>query len=137
MRVLDDLAGQFDVLFKGQVAAVDHDGGETAVDAALAQLEAVAMVQMDGDGQIEAGGLFRVLNGGLDELHQVDVLGVLAGTGGHLQDQGSLLLHRGLGDALDDLHVVDVESADGVAAVIGFLEHLSGSYDRHVTHSFS
>ena len=92
---------------------------------------------MDGDGQVKAGGFLGVGDGGLDELHQVDVLGILAGAGGDLQDQGSLLLDRGLGDALDDLHVVDVESADGVAAVIGFLEHLSGSYDRHVTHSFS
>ena len=110
VRVLDDLAGQFDVLFKGQVAAVDHDGGEAAVDAALAQLEAVAMVQMDGDGQVKAGGFLGVGDGGLDELHQVNVLGVLAGAGGDLQDQGSLLLDRGLGDALDDLHVVDVKA---------------------------
>ena len=37
----------------------------------------------------------------------------------------------GLGDALDDFHVVYVESADGVAAFIGLLEHFLGIHDRH------
>ena len=38
-----------------------------------------------------------------------------------------------LGDALDDFHVVDVESADGVAAVVCLLEHFGRSYQCHDT----
>ena len=64
--------------------------------------------------------------GGLHQLHQVGVVGVGAGALGHLKDQGSIQVPGGLGDALDDLHIVDVEGADGVAAVIGLLEHFGG-----------
>ena len=39
---------------------------------------------------------------------------------------------RGVRDALNDLHVVDVESADGIAAVIGFLKHFFCSNEWHV-----
>ena len=46
------------------------------------------------------------------------MLGVGTSALGNLQDQGSTLFDSGLSDALDDLHVVDVESADGVAAVV-------------------
>ena len=49
VRVFDDLAGEGDVVLEGLAAAVDHDGGEAAVDAALAKLKAVAVVQMQGD----------------------------------------------------------------------------------------
>ena len=118
VRILDDLAGQGDVLLKGQVAAVDHDAGEAAVDAALAGLKVGAMVQMHHDGQI------GVLNGGLDHLHEVDVLGILARARAHLQNEGGIFHLGALGDALDDFHVVDVEGADGVTALVSLFEHL-------------
>ena len=130
VRVFDDLAGERHVLLVGSVGAVDHHGGEAAVDAALAQLEAVAVIEMYRDGQS------RLDDGRLDELHEVGMVGVLAGACGHLQDQrGALLLGR-LGDALNDLHVVDVEGADGVAALVGLLKHLFCRYDRHDLLSF-
>ncbi len=131
MGVLDDLLGQSDVVLEGLGGAVDHDGGEAAVDAALAQLEGVAVVQMHADGEIEASGLLSVLDGSLNQLHQVGMLGIGARALGDLKDQRSMLLNSSLGDALDDFHVVYVESADGVAAVVGLLEHLFGSYDCH------
>lgn len=34
-------------------------------------------------------------------------------------------------DTLDDLHVVHVEGADGIAAFVGFLEHFGGGNKRH------
>ena len=131
MGVLDDLLGQGDVVLEGLGGTVDHDGGEAAVDAALAQLEGVAVVQMHADGEIEAGGLLGVLDGSLNQLHQVGMLGIGARALGDLKDQRSMLFDGSLGDALDDFHVVYVESADGVAAVVGLLEHLFGSYDCH------
>ena len=81
--------------------------------------------------------LLGVLHRRLNELHEVDVLGIAAGALGHLKDQGSLEVDGGLGDALDDLHVVDVERADGVAAVVRFLEHFGSRYDSHKSYSFS
>ena len=89
------------------------------------------MIKVHRDGQVETGGLLGVLNGSLDELHEIDVLGIGPGAFADLQDEGGVLLDGGLGDALDDLHVVHVERADGVAAVVGLLEHLFGGDDCH------
>ena len=126
MSVLDNALGDLDVLLEGLGGSVDHDGGEAAVDAGLAGLEGVTVVQVQGDGDLGA-----LDDSGLNQLHQVGVVGVGAGTLGNLQDNRSLLLLAGLGDGLDDLHVVDVESADGVAAVVSLLKHLSSINQRH------
>ena len=131
MGVLDDLLGDLDVLGKGLAGSVDHDGGKAAVDAGLAGLEVGAVVQMQNDGDLGA-----LDDSGLNQLHQVGVVGVGAGALGHLQNHGSLLLAAGLGDALNDFHVVDIESADGVTAVVGLLEHFGRSYKSHWNQSF-
>ena len=117
MGILHHLTGQGNVLGKGLGGGVDHHGSEAVLNAGLAQLEAVAVVQMQGDGQ--AG----LDDGGLHQLLQIGAVGIGPGALGHLQDQGGLQLGSGLGDALNDLHVVHVEGADGVTAVIGLLEH--------------
>ena len=126
MGVLHDLLGDLDVLGEGLAGGVDHNGGETAVDAGLAGLEIRAVVQVQGDGDVGA-----LDDSSLHQLHQVGVVGVGAGALGNLQDQGGLQFLSSLGDALDNLHVVDVESADSVAAVIGFLEHLGSGNQCH------
>ena len=38
----------------------------------------------------------------------------------------------GLGDALHNLHIVDIESADGVTTVIRLFKHFFGSYQWHI-----
>ena len=81
------------------------------------------MVQVDADGQP------RVLHGGLDELHEIDMLGIFPGPGGDLEDQGGTHLGGGFRDALDDLHIIDVERADGIAALVGIAEHFGRSND--------
>ena len=129
--VLHHLAGDLDILGKGLGGRVDHDGGKAAVDAGLAGLEVGAVIQMQHDGDIGAGRYRR-----LHQLHQIGVVGVGAGALADLQDHGSVLLLAGLGDALYDLHVVDVECADGVAAIISLGEHFLGSYQCHVKVSF-
>ena len=126
VRVLDDLLGDLDVLGKGLGGGVDHNGGEAAVDAALAGLKVGAVVQMQNDGDIGAANY-----GSLDQFDQIVVVRVGASTLGDLQDNGSVLFLAGFGDALNDFHVVDVESADGVAAVVSLLEHFGCSYQRH------
>ena len=126
VRVLDDLLGDLDVLCEGLGGSVDHDGGKAAVDAGLAGLKVGAMVQMQDDGDIGAAHDSR-----FDQLDQVVVVRVGASTLGDLQDNGSVLFLAGFGDALNDFHVVDVESADGVAAVVSLLEHFGRSNQRH------
>ena len=126
-----NLLGQSDVLLKGLGGSVDHDGGEAAVDAALAQLEAVAVIQVQSDGNLGV-----LDNSRLNQLHQVSMVGVGPGTLGNLQNDGALQLAGSFGDTLDNFHVVDVESTDGVAAVVGLLEHFFRSYERHWNQSF-
>ena len=54
--VLDHLAGHLDVLLVGVVRAVDHDRREAGLDARLAQLEGVAVVQVQGEVELAALG---------------------------------------------------------------------------------
>ena len=85
------------------------------------------MVEMDADRN-----LGRLGESGLDELHDVNLTGVFTGTGGNLKNNRGFFIRGSLHDALDDFHVVHVEGADGVVAVIGGLEHFFGSNKRHV-----
>jgi hypothetical protein len=62
------------------------------------------------------------INDGLE----VAVLGVFPGASGDLENQRRLLLADCLNDPLRDLLVVDVERADGIAILVGHLEHLLG-----------
>ena len=118
--VLNDLFGQRDVLFIRQGGTVDHHGGETAVDAALAGLEIRTVVKVQRDGKT------GLLLGSFDQLDKIGVVRVGTRALGNLQDQRRIQLFRRFGDALDDLHVVDVERADGIAALVGVFEHFGG-----------
>ena len=126
--ILHHLAGKLDVLLEGLGGGVDHHGGKAAVDAALADVEAVAVIQMEADGQASLN------DGGLHQLDQIGVVGIGTGALGHLEDQRGVDLLGGFGDALDDLHVIDIEGADGITAVISLLEHFLGSNERHSSH---
>ena len=72
---------------------------------------------------------------GLDQLDEIGVIGVGAGALGDLEDHGAVQLARCFRDTLDDFHVVDVEGADGITAVVGFREHFFCGYERHNTKS--
>ena len=60
------------------------------------------------------------------------MVGVGPGALGHLEDQGCADLLGGLGNALDDLHIVDIERADGIAAAVGLLKHFGCGNKGHV-----
>ena len=126
VRIFHHLAGDGDVVLKAELGAVDHHGGESAVNAVLADLKAVAMVQMQRNGN---GGIGY---GRLHQLDQINVLGIFAGAGRNLQNDGSLFQLGSFGNSLHDLHIVDVESAYGVAALIGFLEHIFRGNQWHI-----
>ena len=127
--VLNDLLGDGNILLEGLGAGIDHHGGETTVDAGLTGLKIGAVIQMQSDGNIGA-----LDHSGLHQLHQIGVVGIGTSALGHLQDQGSLLLLSGLGDALNDFHVVDIEGTDGIPAVIGLFEHFSRGNQWHIDH---
>jgi len=124
--VFHHLLGQGDVFFIGQVRAVDHHGGETAVDTVAAQFEAGAVVQMHHHGH------GRILGqGGFHQLHEVFLPGIAARARRDLKDHGGFFLRGGLHDALHDFHVVDVERAHSIPARIGGGEHFLRPDKRH------
>ena len=131
MCVLNNLLGQSDVFLERLGGSVDHNGGEAAVDAGLTNLERVAVIQMQSDRDIRV-----VDNCSLNHLYQIGVVCVSASALGYLQDNRSLQLAGSLRDTLNDLHVVNIESANCVTAVICLLEHLSSSYKCHYSSSF-
>ena len=65
----------------------------------------------------------RLNNSGFDQLDQIGVIGIRASALGNLQDQGGVDLFGSLSDTLNDLHVVHIESTDGVAALICLGKH--------------
>ena len=126
--VLDDLFGDGDIVLHRFGGGVDHDGGKTAVDTVAAKLIAVAVIQMQADGQTGLD------DGGLHQLYQIGVVGIGAGTLGNLQDQRGAEVLGSFGDALDDLHIIHVERADGIPTVIRFFKHLPGGNKWHNDH---
>ena len=123
--IVHHLLGHGDVLLKAVLAAVDHHGGKTAVDAGLADVKVFTVVQVQRDGQA------CLQNGGLHQLDQVVVLGVFAGPRGYLQDDRGIFQLCGFGDALHDLHIIHIEGANGIPALIRLFKHFFCAHQRH------
>ena len=85
----------------------------------------VAVIQMQADGQARFG------DGRLDQFQKIGVVGIGAGALGNLEDQGRVHFLGRFRDALNDLHVVHVESADGITAVVRLLKHFFGGNKCH------
>src|SRR2546429_8237026 len=83
------------------------------------------MVKVDGDGDI--GKTDR----GLDEFFEIDGMGIFACDTGNLEHDGRLFFFAGFDDGLEQFHVVDVESADGVFGPKRLGEQVSGVRKRH------
>ena len=98
---------------------------EKVIDTGLAQLKRVPVVQMETDRQAGFD------HGGFHQLDQVRTVGILARAGRYLQDHRRVALLGSLRDALNDLHIVHVEGANGIAACIRFCKHFLRSYNRH------
>jgi hypothetical protein len=126
VSVINHLLGEGDVLLVREGGGVDHHGAEAHVNAALAQLEAVAVVQVEDNLRILPTQFLGVFYGTLCHIAEEGLVGVVTGTLGNLEDHRALGLCAGLDDGLKLLHVVEVESGDGVTAGNGLLEHLTG-----------
>ena len=127
VSVIGHFLGEGNVLLVGQMRTVDHHRRESAFDTALAQFEAVTVVQVEDNLRMLPAQFLGISNSALCHIAQQRSVGVSACALGYLKNDRSVLLLASLGDTLNDLHVVHVESADSVAAVISLLEHLSSS----------
>ena len=122
--VLYNLLREGDVLLVGQVRTVDHHRREAHVDAALAELERVTVVEVQYDGNILAQ-LLGILYSALSHVTQQRLVGILAGTRRNLQDYGRRALYASRDDGLHLLHVVKVEGGNGVTTLDGLGKHLA------------
>ena len=111
MSIFHNLSGDADVLFKRMLGTIDHDRRKSVVHTFLADIEIFAVVQMKGDIQS------RIQDGCFHQLQKICRLGIFAGSGRHLQDQGRALLDGSVDDALNDFHIVNIKRTDGI---IGF-----------------
>ena len=123
--VFHHFLGDFDVFLERLVAGVNHHAGESLVNAILAQLERIAVVEVHRDrdrGEADCR---------LDELLEIDRVGVLARALGNLEHHRRLFLFARLDDGLKQFHVVDVERAEGVFAFQRLREKFPGVCQWH------
>src|SRR5262245_43517930 len=86
VSVFNDMTADLDVFFERLVACIDHDTGESLIDAVFAQFKRVTVIQVHGNRYI--GNTDR----SLDQLLEVDGVCILAGPLGNLKHNWSLLL---------------------------------------------
>ena len=126
MGIFDNLLCNLHIFFKRMLGTVIHDGRESAVNAGLADFIGRAMVKMKGRRD------FRIiLKGNLYKAYNIFLACIVTGAFRGLENDRGLLFLGSFHNALDDFHVVHIESADGVMTFVSFLKHFSSSNKRH------
>ena len=124
--VFHDLLGEGDILLVREGGSVDHHGAEAHVDTVLAQLEAVTVIEVEADLGVLPAQFLRISDGTFGHIAEEGGVRIVAGALGNLEDDRGLGLGGSLDDGLELLHVVEVESRDGVSAGDSLREHLTG-----------
>ena len=109
-----------DVLFKRQTGSIDHNGSEAAVHTGLADVEVCTVIQMHDNRNV------RGFHRRLYQVHQILAGGILPCSGGSLQNQRGTEFIRRFHNTLDDLHIIYIECAHCISAVIRLTEHFCG-----------
>ena len=130
--IVNNLLCEGDVLFVRKGGSINHDGAEAHIHAALAKLEAVAVVEVENNLGMLPAEFFCILHSTFRHVAEKGLVGVVARTLAHLEDNGRLGLCRSLNDGLELLHVVEVESGDGVTALDCLCEHLAGVHKAKI-----
>jgi hypothetical protein len=126
MSIVGNLLGEGDILFVWKSGTIDHDGGETEINAALAELERITMVKMEDDLRMLPAKLLGIFYSTLRHVAEEGLVGIVTCALGHLEDDRALQLGGSLDDGLELLHVVEVECRNGIATLDGLCEHLTG-----------
>ena len=111
MGIIDDLPADLDVFIERLVAGIDHHAGKAFIDALLAQVERIAMIQMNGNGNIGQA------DRRLDQFFQINGVGILAGAFGNLEHHRRFFLFASLHNRLEQFHVVHVKCAQRIFAL--------------------
>ena len=126
MCIFHNLSGEGNVVLKGLGGCIDHNRSKSAVNAGFAQFKSITMVK------VQSNRNFGVeLYGSLNKLHKISVVRISTGALGNLKDHRALQLACCFGNTLDDLHVIDVECADCISAVICLCKHFFCGYECH------
>jgi hypothetical protein len=115
-----------DGLAVGLQRAVHHHRAEAQVDGALADVGVLAVVLVHDQRDVRVH-----LDGGLDQVLDEGLAGVLAGAGAGLQDHRRAGFLGGLHDGLDLFQVVDVEGRNAVAVFGGVVQQLAHRDECH------
>ena len=126
VSVLYHLLCDADVLFVGERTTIEHDAGETVVDAVLAEFEAVAMVEVEHNLRLLATEFLSIFHSTLCHVAEDGAVSVVACALADLHDNGGLCLDGSLNDGLHLLECVEIKSWDGIAASNCLGEHLTG-----------
>lgn len=130
--VVHDLLRQGHVLVIGQRRTVDHHRREAHVDAALAQLERVSVVEVQHDLGFGPAQLLGILDGAFGHVAQQRLVGVVARALRYLEDDRRLGLGGSLDDGLQLLHVVEVECRNGITSLDCLGKHLTGVHQAQI-----
>lgn len=132
VRIVNDLLGEGDILIIRERRAIDHDRREAHVYTILAELKAVAMVEVKNDLRMIAAKLLSIGNSALSEVAEEGCIGIVARTLRNLKDNGRLELRRSCNDSLKLLKIVEVESRNSPTTVDSPLEHLTGVHETKI-----
>ena len=125
--VVNNLFGESNILLVGEVATVNHNAREAHIDTRFAQLEAVAVVEVESDRNVFTE-LFCVLNSTLSHIAEEGLVSVLTSASRNLEDYGRGGLNASRDDCLQLLHVVEVVCRNCITAFDCFGEHLTSVY---------
>lgn len=123
---LDDAAGDFDIFLEGFSGGVDHDGGVDAGGDTIHTGWLIAVVEVDGE-----EGIGEDFTGGLHHGFEHELMGIVTGALGELDDEGGLTFDVSFEEAHRLFEVIDVVGTDGVSTV-GVSEELLGGDDHEI-----
>ena len=128
MSIFYYFLGEGDVLLIRQVRTINHYRRETEINAALAGLEAVTMIQMKNNLGMLPTEFFSVLYCTLSHVAEKGLVSILTSTLGYLKNNRTLGSSRSRNDCLELLHVVEIEGRNSIAALDCLCKHLAGVY---------
>ena len=132
VSIVNNLLCQSDILLVRKRGSVNHDRREAHVHAALAELEGVAVIKVEADLRMLPTKLLGIFDSTFRHVTEKGLVGIFTRSAGNLEDNRRLCLRGSLDDSLELLHVVEVESGDGVTASDSLSEHLSGVHKAKI-----
>ena len=119
MGVFYDFSRNLDILFVRKRGTVYHNRCEAPVYAGFAGVEVGTVVEVKNDRNVRT-----FFNRSLYEFYEVGVVGVGSRPLTYLKNNGRVFFFARFGNPLNDFHIIDVERAYGVTALISRFEHL-------------